>query len=393
MYMSKQLVLPETYRKLREAHPRNDEPLKIGGCLWTVNNGGTRFYQGNRPNMTGVEAVKAIETIASVNGRMASKKPLLEAIGATSQGITGIESHYPNEVSEKNFEDAVKALQANGLVMSMMTPNLFYTYGNLSFGSTDTAERARAIESAERTVDLIYACKEKLGHMPMNVYWPGGEGWQALFQIDPVLALHLYFGALNHVFEYDATKHKGELRIAGEAKPNEPKKCIIVPTTADFLAGIALLKPEFRARMGVNPETAHEMLANLSPINPVATALAQGKLFHYHANWQDGLTWDQDNGVPVNTAMLWVIHLMKEYGFNGYIGLDMQARPESKEVTTVMFNSVVNLRLLEAVEKKIDWDYVRQLRQEGAVEAIEQYVTLTMMSKVLPANMDARDIL
>jgi xylose isomerase len=342
--------------------------------------------------MTGTEAVKAIGIIASVNDAMASRKPLFEAIGATAHGITGIESHYPNEVSEKNFGAVVKALRANGLVMSMMTPNLFYTYPELSFGSTNTAERMRAIESAERTVDLIYACKEEFGHMPMNVYWPGGEGWQARFQIDPVQALHLYFGALNDVFKYDATKHKAKLRIAGEAKPNEPKDVIIIPTTADFLANINLLDPEFRDRMGVNPETAHEMLANLSPINPVSTALAQGKLFHYHANWQNGLKWDQDCGVPVNLEMLWVVHLMKEYGFDGYIGLDMQARPESKEVTTVLRNSVTNLRLLEALERKVDWEFVRELRQQGGVEAIEQYVMLNML-QLLPRDLDVKQLL
>ncbi len=390
--MGKELVLPPKYVELSAANPRNDKPFSIGGCLWTVNDGGTRFFQGNRPDMKGTDAVKAIGIIASVNDRMASKKPLLEAIGAESQGITGIESHYPNEVSEKNFDAVVKTLQANGLVMSMMTPNLFYTFANLSFGSTDPEERERALTYAKATVDLIYRCDEELGHMPMNVYWPGGEGWQTLFQINPVLAIHNYFDGLNRVFQYDAAKHKGKLRIAGEAKPNEPKDNIIVPTTADFIANIALLDPQFRDRMGVNPETAHEMLANLSPINPIATALAQGKLFHYHANWQNGLKWDQDNGVPVNLAMLWAVHLMKEFGFNGYIGLDMQARPESKDVTTVMLNSVVNLRLLEAIEKRVDWDVVRQLGQEGRVEAIEQYVMLNML-QLLARDLDVRQLL
>jgi hypothetical protein len=83
---------------------------------------------------------------------------------------------------------------------------------------------------------------------------------------------------------------------------------------------------------------------------------------------------------------------MKEYGFDGYIGLDMQARPESKEVTTVLRNSVTNLRLLEALERKVDWEFVRELRQQGGVEAIEQYVMLNML-QLLPRDLDVKQLL
>ncbi len=383
-------AMPKSYVELRGKRPRNDEPFKVGGCFWTINDGGTRFYGGGRPELKVVSAEARIAAFRKVNDSLAQKAEILSPAGIPVQGITGSEMHVPNEADGESFPGIAKALKANGMVVSMMTANLFYTFPNGALSSTDPQERARAIQWAKDTVDLSYRAEAELGHLPTNVFWPGGEGAQCMFEKDFVLALHLYADSMNQIMDYEASKG-GRILFAGEAKPNEPKNVIILPVTADFLALLpALLKPEYAARFGVNPETAHEMLANLSPAIPVALALSLGKLFHYHSNWQDGLKWDQDYGVPVNLQMLEVVHYMKEYGFNGFIGLDMQARPESKDVTKVMEYSVMNLRILEALERKVDWAYVDELRQSGTPEMVTQYVNMCMLT--LLSGVDAKSL-
>ncbi len=392
MATAQKLVLPESYRKLVAERPRNNEPFMIGGCIWTINDGKTRFFQGGRPELTKLTLVEQINVIASVNKALLAKADILAKAGISCGPITGVEMHYPNEINKENFKDAVAELKKNGLVASMTTANLFYTFPRRALSSTDPEERKRAIQYAKDTVDIAYMFESEFGHLPTNVFWPGGEGSQCHFEMDVVKGLHLYAGGMNDIMGYEYNKG-GRMLFAGEAKPNEPKDLIILPTTADFLAVMpALLDPKFAARFGANPETAHEMLANMNAFSPVALALALGKLFHYHANWQKGLKWDQDNGVPINLTMLEVFHNMKQYGFNGYIGLDMQARPESKDVSKVMEYSVLNIRLLEKLENIVDWGHIGDLKESGTPEMAEQYVQMCMI-QLLPQGVDVRKLI
>ena len=382
------LALPVSYQNLVGTAKRNDKPFKMGGCVWTVNDGGTRFFEGARPNFR-INTEAKIKKLSTVNDRLAEKESAFKKAGIILDGIKGVEMHYPNEVNEGEFKYIVQILKSEKLVASMVTPNLFYTFRDGALSSTDMGERARAIEYAKKVVDLAYEFDKVFRHLPTMVFWPGGEGWNNYFERDAVLGIHLYADALNQIMDYDMQKHGGRLKFAFEAKPNEPKKQILIPTTSDFLALQGLLRPEHQARFGANPETAHEMLANLSPAIAVAWALAQRRLFHYHANWQEGLTWDQDNGVAINLAMLEVVHYMKQYGFDGFIGLDVQARSESKDGLYVVESSVINLRMLEALEKKVDWKLVDRLREEKKYEQIQQYVTLEML-RLLPQSFDPK---
>jgi xylose isomerase len=83
-----------------------------------------------------------------------------------------------------------------------------------------------------------------------------------------------------------------DLRFALEAKPNEPRGDIFLPTTGHMLAFIySLDHPEM---VGVNPEVAHERMAGLDFSHAVAQALEAGKLFHIDLNGQQVGRFDQD---------------------------------------------------------------------------------------------------
>ena len=76
-----------------------------------------------------------------------------------------------------------------------------------------------------------------------------------------------------------------DLRFALEAKPNEPRGDIFLPTAGHMLHFIATLEhPEM---VGVNPEVAHETMAGLSFPHAVAQAMEAGKLFHVDLNDQN----------------------------------------------------------------------------------------------------------
>jgi xylose isomerase len=82
------------------------------------------------------------------------------------------------------------------------------------------------------------------------------------------------------------------LRFALEAKPNEPRGDIFLPTTGHMLAFIYTL--DHPDMVGVNPEVAHEQMAGLDFSHAVAQALDAGKLFHIDLNGQKPGRFDQD---------------------------------------------------------------------------------------------------
>jgi len=123
------------------------------------------------------------------------------------------------------------------------------------------------------------------------VFWGGREGVETNAAKDPRTALGWYREALNFLCEY-VRSQKYDLKFALEAKPNEPRGDIFLPTTGHMLAFIYTLEhPEM---VGLNPEVAHEQMAGLDFSHAVAQALDAGKLFHIDLNGQKAGRFDQD---------------------------------------------------------------------------------------------------
>src|SRR6185437_14237506 len=97
--------------------------------------------------------------------------------------------------------------------------------------------------------------------------------------------------ALNFLCEYSIDQGY-DYKFALEAKPNEPRGDIYLPTTGAMLGFIATLEhPEM---VGVNPEVGHEQMSGLNFYHVVAQAIEAGKLFHIDLNDQKGPRFDQD---------------------------------------------------------------------------------------------------
>ena len=123
-----------------------------------------------------------------------------------------------------------------------------------------------------------------------------------------------------------------DLRFALEAKPNEPRGDIYLPTTGAYLAFIPTLDhPEM---VGVNPEVAHEQMAGLNFLHAVAQALEAGKLFHIDLNDQKPGRYDQDLrfGSRIDQGAFFLVKLLEESGYDGPRHFDAHAyRTEDKE--------------------------------------------------------------
>ena len=119
--------------------------------------------------------------------------------------------------------------------------------------------------------------------------------------------------------------HQYDLKFALEAKPNEPRGDIYLPTTGAMLGFIATLDhPEM---VGVNPEVAHEHMAGLNFMHAVAQAWDAGKLFHIDLNDQAFGRYDQDLRFGSNNlkSAFFLVKFLEDVGYAGSRHFDAHA--------------------------------------------------------------------
>jgi xylose isomerase len=189
---------------------------------------------------------------------------------------------------QREIDRLKKALEQTGIVIPMVTTNLFShpVFKDGGFTSNDRGVRRFALRKVLRNIDLA----AELGAKTF-VMWGGREGSEFDAAKDIRGALERYREAVNLLGDY-VVERGYDLRFAIEPKPNEPRGDILLPTVGHALAFIATLeRPEL---VGVNPEVGHEQMAGLNFTHGIAQALYSDKLFHIDLNGQRGIKYDQD---------------------------------------------------------------------------------------------------
>ena len=211
-------------------------------------------------------------------------------------GAFGVNLHdddlVPFGASAAERDRIVAAFRATladtGMRVPMATTNLFShpVFKDGAFTSNDPQVRAFALQKTMRAMDLGH----ELG-ASIYVFWGGREGSEADACRDPRDAWRRMRDAIDFLCGYSIDQGYG-MRFALEAKPNEPRGDLYLPTTGHMLHFISTL--EHHEMVGVNPEVAHEVMAGLSFPHAVAQAMAVGKLFHIDLNGQKIGRYDQD---------------------------------------------------------------------------------------------------
>jgi len=214
-----------------------------------------------------------------------------------------------------------KALAETGLIVPMATTNLFSEaiFKDGAFTANDPRVRAYALQKTMRAIDLGV----ELG-AGVYVFWGGREGIESDATKSPLDAAKRLRDALNFLCEY-ALDNKYGLKFALEAKPNEPRGDLYLPTTGAMLGFIATLgHPEM---VGVNPEMAHEQMAGLNFLHAVAQAWDAGKLFHIDLNDQNYARFDQDwrFGAQSIKQSFFLVKFLEDVGYAGSRHFDAHA--------------------------------------------------------------------
>ena len=230
--------------------PRPEHKFTFG--LWTVGNRGRDpFGDAVRPSLSPVEIVRLLAEVGAWGANFHDND--LVPIDATPPERDRIVGEFR------------RACEETGIVVPMATVNLFYdpVFRDGAFTSNDARVRAYALQKTMRAMDLGAECGAKI-----FVLWGGREGTETDACRRPDEAIKRLREAVNYLCEYSLEQKYG-YRFALEAKPNEPRADIYMPTTGAYLHFITTL--ELPEMVGVNPEVAHAHM----PVQNSTLAVAQ----------------------------------------------------------------------------------------------------------------------
>ena len=286
--------------------PRPEHKFSFG--LWTVGNpGADPFGRPVRPVLAPTELVALLAECGAWGVNLHDED--LVPIDATAKQRDAI------------VADFRKALADHGLCVPMATTNLFSepVFKDGAYTANDARVRAYALQKTMRAIDLGVELGARI-----YVFWGGREGVESDATKDPLEALQRFREALDFLGDYCADQGY-DLKFALEAKPNEPRSDIYLPTTGAFLGFIETLK--HKDRVGVNPEVAHEHMAGLNITHAVAQAWDAGKLFHIDLNDQNYARYDQDLrfGSQNPKAAFFLVRFLENIGYEGPRHFDAHA--------------------------------------------------------------------
>jgi xylose isomerase len=286
--------------------PKPEHKFTFG--LWTVGNPGRDpFGPPTRPVLSPVQLVQLLAEVGAYGVNFHDDD--LIPIDATPAERATI------------IKDFKKALADTGIKVPMATTNLF---GDPSFKdgamtSTDPRVRAYALQKTMRNIDLGVELGAKV-----YVFWGGREGVETDASKGALEALKWYRDGMNFLTHY-VKDQKYDLVFALEAKPNEPRHDIYLPTTGSILGFIETLDhPEM---VGVNPEVAHEHMSGLNFMHAIAQAWDRKKLFHIDLNDQAFGRYDQDLrfGSHSLKSCFFLVKFLEDVGYTGMRHFDSHA--------------------------------------------------------------------
>jgi xylose isomerase len=286
--------------------PRPEHKFTFG--LWTVGNRGRDpFGDAVRPTLPPEDAVRLLAEVGAWGVNFHDND--LVPIDATPQERDRIVSGFR------------RVCEQTGIVVPMATVNLFYepVFRDGAFTANDPRVRAYALQKTMRAMDL----GAELG-AGIFVLWGGREGSETDACRRPDEAVKRLREAIDYLCEYSISQDYG-YRFALEAKPNEPRADIYMPTTGAYLAFITTLA--HAEMVGVNPEVAHEQMPGLNMTHSVAQAWEAGKLFHIDLNDQVPGRYDQDLrfGSANPKTAFWLVKFLEDVGYEGPRHFDSHA--------------------------------------------------------------------
>jgi xylose isomerase len=324
---------------------------------WNISTGSDPFGPPVRKELEFARKIRAYKELG------------FDAVQFHDDDIVPADLDWPS--TQKGVAAVKRMLDGEGLSVEIIAPRLWEDSRTIdgAFTSNSPADRAYALERSKRCADIARAvgCKN-------YVLWLAREGTYVREAKDAKTAVARIVDAWSALLEHDK-----EIRILGEAKPNEPMDQAYLPTVG-HMVGVCY-KTVDPARSGVLIESAHSILAGLDPADDMAFALYHNKLWSVHLNDQNGLKYDQDKVFGSSDLrrafnQVWVLE-KNGYGRNGEcVGLDVKAMRTTtleESMFHLSHSKAMFLRLLEIV-RSVDAAKVEELRAKRQYEQLEMLI-------------------
>ncbi|HJU43986.1 MAG TPA: xylose isomerase [Vicinamibacterales bacterium] len=326
-----------------DLEPRPEHKFTFG--LWTVGNpGADPFGAAVRARLSPVAIVRLLAETG--------------AMGVNLHDNDLVPSDATPAERDKIVAEFKHVLAETGLVVPMATTNLFSdpVFRDGAFTASDPGIRDYALQKTMRAIDLGVELGAKV-----YVFWGGREGSETDAGKNPLDALKWFREALNFLTAY-VRDRRYDLVFALEAKPNEPRGDIYLPTTGAMLGFIASL--DHPDMVGVNPEVAHEHMAGLNFLHAVAQAWDAGKLFHIDLNDQAFGRYDQDFrfGSHSIKQAFFLVKFLEDVGYAGSRHFDAHAyRTEDLDGVAAFARGCMRSYLL-LKERARQWNEDREIQ-------------------------------
>jgi sugar phosphate isomerase/epimerase len=288
--------------------------LKVSTGIWFLGATSDRFVrEGYRPDKTIRERFE---------------------IAASVDGVSGLEMHYPTEVTDATYKDLKALADDLGLEIVQFCPHLWvdpkFKFGQ--FTNPDPKLRQQALDLAKRTTDIAQ-------HMEAHVmvYWPAQDGYDYPFQLDHRQALD----------------------------------CLVENVAAWCDHTMTIVNEINRPNLGVNIDVGHAFMMKENLAESFALACRYGKLFHTH--WNDN--WKLfDDDIIVGTVNLWetveALFWLEEWGYDGWYGLDLF--PYREDPAAAVDESIKNLKFGFELLDRVPREELRAAMQSSDAIQIAQ---------------------
>jgi xylose isomerase len=301
--------------------------------------------------------------------------PMLDRLPLLAEaGMTYFEAH-DSEIPPNQVDEARSRAESCGLSCGMYTPSYFADpiFKDGAMTSNDPQIRRKAVENGKRAVDAAAALGARV-----VVFWNGREGFDFVLAKSGQDSFKRLVEGFNEVAGHARDRYRGQIRLAIEPKPNEPRANMYLATVGEVLYLISRLEPSHQELFGVNPETAHSRIAGLDYVWDVELCLEAGKLFHIHLNSQDSQRYDQDLpfGYTEPLKDLALLVVLQDAGYEGIMAFDVKApRPdEQKDIADILTVSGQNLVWLWEKAWSVDRQTLQSLRDQKRNTAIAGYL-------------------
>jgi xylose isomerase len=281
-------------------------------------------------------------------------------LAASIEGISGLEMHYPTEVTDGNVHSLKSLADDLGLKIVQFCPHLWvdakWKYGQ--FTNPDPKLRREALDLAKRTMDVAQIMEAET-----MVYWPAQDGYDYPFQIDHRRRLDDLVEGLA-----EWADHNPQQKVVVEYKAFEPRTHIMLPTIGHCMTVINEIN---RPNLGINIDMGHAFIMKENLAESIALCSRYGKLFHTH--WNDN--WKLfDDDLIVGTVNLWetleALFWLDEWEYDGWFGFDLF--PYREEPEKAIEESIRNIEFGYEMIERVDREELRQCFQSSDAIKITQ---------------------